>query len=328
MERGCGHGLKVVVSWNIQNPAVFLHELGLQCRPAAVARQLPSTDAESVGEGNMVLTLVHSRRDPRRRFAAAARRVTMGTAVLKVELHSHSSDDPVDRIPHTTQQLIDRAAALRYDALAVTLHDRQLDISTYAAYAADRGVVLIPGIERTIKGKHVLLLNFSQAAERIDTFDDLARLRAHEPGLVIAPHPFFPASCCLRGLLDRHADLFDAVEYNAMFTATINFNDRAVAWARRTGKPIVGNGDVHRLGQMGTTYSLVQAEREAGAICDAVRRGRVRFEARPLSFVRAAALMADLTLTGWFPRAPGPRPSGSDKIQPCARDGRTDPAAA
>jgi len=49
--------------------------------------------------------------------------------VLKVEFHAHTSDDPADRIPHSTAELIDRAAALGYDAVAVTLHDRQLDLS-------------------------------------------------------------------------------------------------------------------------------------------------------------------------------------------------------
>jgi predicted metal-dependent phosphoesterase TrpH len=253
--------------------------------------------------------------------------------VLKVELHSHSSDDPVDRIPYTTEQLIDRAAAHGYDALAVTLHERQLDISRLVPYAADRGVVLIPGIERTIEGRHVLLINFRRGAEAVETFEDLARLRVSEPGLVVAPHPFFPASVCLRGWLERHADLFDAVEYNAMFTSSVNFNDRAVAWARRHGKPMVGNGDIHRLRQLGTTYSLVDAERDPDAICDAVQRGRVGVEARPLSLPWAVALMAELTLADLVGRRPNdPLRRGqwvaSAKIQACARDGRTDPTAA
>jgi predicted metal-dependent phosphoesterase TrpH len=123
--------------------------------------------------------------------------------VLKVELHAHSSDDPLDAIPHTTAQLIERVAEMGYDALALTLHDRQLDIGPYASLAAKWGVALIPGIERTIQGKHVLLLNFSRAAEDVRSFDDLAALKRREHGLVIAPHPFFPGSTCLRGLMDR-----------------------------------------------------------------------------------------------------------------------------
>src|SRR4051812_15503395 len=97
--------------------------------------------------------------------------------MLKVELHTHSADDPIDRIPHTTFALIDRAVELGYDALAITLHERQLDIVPFARYAADRGLVLIRGVERTIEGKHVLLLNFSNGAEAIRTFADLARLK-------------------------------------------------------------------------------------------------------------------------------------------------------
>jgi predicted metal-dependent phosphoesterase TrpH len=214
--------------------------------------------------------------------------------VIKVELHSHTADDPADHIPHDTYQLIDRAAELGYGALAVTLHDRQLDIRSYETYGYWRGVTLIPGVERTIEGKHVLLLNFSRAADTVTTFNDLARLRADENGLVVAPHPFFPHSSCLGKLLDSHAELFDAVEYNAMFTASLNFNWRAANWAMRHGKPLVGNGDVHRLRQLGTTYSLVDAEPDADAICAAIRRHRVWVEAKPLSALTAAGLIASL----------------------------------
>jgi predicted metal-dependent phosphoesterase TrpH len=214
--------------------------------------------------------------------------------VIKVELHSHTADDPCDYIPHSTWQLIDRSAHLGYQALAITLHNRQLDLRPYTAFARQRGVTLIPGIERTIEGKHVLLLNFSAASEAVATFDDLARLRARERGLVIAPHPYFRTSTCLGGLLESYAELFDAVEYNAMFTASLNFNDRAVRWALSHGKPLVGNGDVHRLRQLGTTYSLIDAPHDVDAICEAIRQNRVRVEATPISALTAAGLVAEM----------------------------------
>ena len=214
--------------------------------------------------------------------------------MLKVELHTHTADDPVDRIPHTTSELIERAAALGYDALAVTLHDRQLDLRPYEEYAAERGIVLIPGIERTICGKHVLLLNYSRAAEQVGSFEDLARLRADERGVVVAPHAFFPTRFCLNELMDRYADLFDAVEYNAMFTRAVNFNRKAERWARAHGKPLVGNGDVHRLVQLGTTYTLVDAPPDKDAICEAVLAGNVRLVAQPYSSVTAAQVVVNL----------------------------------
>lgn len=216
--------------------------------------------------------------------------------MLKVELHAHTADDPSDRIPHSTCQLIDRAATLGYDALAITLHDRQLDVIPLRPYAADRGIVLIPGIERTIEGRHVLLLNFGPAAETVRSFDDLARLKERERGLVVAPHPFFPARSCLRGLLDRHAALFDAVEWNAMYTRAVDFNAPAARWAERHGRPMVGNGDVHRLYQLGTCWSSIDADRDPAAICEAVAAGRVQVVSRPLTVREAAATVADVIL--------------------------------
>lgn len=217
--------------------------------------------------------------------------------VLKLELHAHSNDDPQDLIPHSTFQLIDRAADLGFDALAITLHDRQLRLSPFAPYARERGLLLIPGIERTIEGKHVLLINFSAASESVQSFEDLARLKERERGVVVAPHPFFPAPSCLRGYMDRHADLFDAVEYNGMFTRTVNFNRAAERWARAHGRPVVGNGDVHRLEQLGTTYSLVEAEADPAAICDAIRGGRVRLEAQPHSALSAMRILGDMLVS-------------------------------
>ncbi|HEY3044423.1 MAG TPA: PHP domain-containing protein [Vicinamibacterales bacterium] len=226
--------------------------------------------------------------------------------MLKVELHAHTADDPVDRIPHSSIELIDRAAALGYDALAITLHERQLDVRRLVPYAAERGMVLIPGVERTIRGRHVLLLNFDESAEQVHTFDDLAQLKRRQRGLVVAPHPFFPTTSCLWGLLDRHHDLFDAVEYNAMFTASVNFNRPAERWAARYGKPLVGNGDVHRLHQLGTTYSMVDALPDADAICAAIAEGRVRVERTSLGWGAVARTLSQMFLAIGKPEAPAP----------------------
>jgi predicted metal-dependent phosphoesterase TrpH len=214
--------------------------------------------------------------------------------VLKVELHAHTDQDPADRIAHSTRDLIDRAAELGYDALAVTLHDRYFDPSVHAAHAGLRRVVLLSGIERTIQGKHVLLINFPEEVTRVETFADVRALKARTNGLVVAPHPFYPVPSALRGHLDQEASLVDAVEVNAMFTTAIDFNAAAVAWARANGKPLVGNTDLHLLEQMGTTYSLVDADRNADAICAAIRAGRVEIEREALSIVRAATIFAKM----------------------------------
>jgi predicted metal-dependent phosphoesterase TrpH len=219
---------------------------------------------------------------------------------IKTELHAHTSDDPVDRIPHTARELIDRAAALGYGALAITLHDKQLDIANHAAYARERGIVLLPGIEQTIEGRHLLLINFPPAAEHVKTFAALAALKAQGRGLVIAPHPFYPVPSAIGAVLERHADLIDAVEWNAMYTKTLDFNRAAARWARQHAKPLVGNSDLHLLSQMGTTWSEVDAEPDADAICDAIRSGRVVLRATPISLPRAVWTVANMAAFGWL----------------------------
>lgn len=219
--------------------------------------------------------------------------------MLKVELHAHTRLDPADFIPHTTRQLIDHAASLGYDALAVTLHDRYYDVTADQAYARAKGMVLIPGIERTLEGCHLLLLNFPAACAEVSTVDELRALQARHPaGLVVAPHAFYPIPSAIGPRLDAWADLVDAVEVNAMFTARIDFNRRAAAWARQRGKPVVGTTDLHLLAQLGTTYTLVDAAPDPDAICAAIRCGRVDVRAAPLSWLRAAALFGAAVVLG------------------------------
>ncbi len=217
--------------------------------------------------------------------------------MLKVELHSHTSADPHDYIPHSTNELIDRAGALGYGALAITLHDCSLDVRGFREYARDRGITLISGVEKTVEGKHVLLINFDGEAEATDSFEKLARLRRSQPsGLVVAPHPFYPSRSCLGRLLETHAELFDAVEFNAFYTAALNhFNQSAVSWARRAGKPVVANADIHRLRQLGKTFTLVDAPPDPDAICEAICAGRIEIHTKPLTSIEAATYMADLT---------------------------------
>ena len=216
--------------------------------------------------------------------------------MLKVELHAHTSDDPVDPIPYRATDLIDRASRLGFDALAITLHERQLDIQPLIPYARERGIVLIPGVERSIEGRHVLLLNFPAAAEAVQSFAGLARLKMHTQGLVVAVHPFYPTSTCLRGFMDRHADLFDAVELNAFYTKRLDFNRAAIRWARAHGKPLIANADVHRLEILGSSFSLVDADRDPDAICAAIRAGRVQVRTRPLSIFEALKYFASLAV--------------------------------
>jgi predicted metal-dependent phosphoesterase TrpH len=220
--------------------------------------------------------------------------------VLKIDLHLHTSEDPIDVIRHDAHALIERAAALEYGALAITLHDYQLSDPRIADHARDCGITLVPGVERTVEGRHVLLLNFPHAAtESVATFADLTALKKMRPnGLVMAPHPFFPDSTCLRSLLERHADLFDAVEWSYFWTTGLNFNAPAAEWAARHGRALVGNSDLHDLRQLGRTYSVVPTEPDPDAICDAIRECRVSLRTSPAPKLELAQVVGGMFSRG------------------------------
>lgn len=221
--------------------------------------------------------------------------------MLKVDLHLHSSEDPADWIRHSAADLIDRAAELGYHALAITLHDAQLEDARLRDRARDRGIILIAGVERTIQGRHVLLLNFPASdAMAVSSFADLARAKQRSDGLVIAPHPFFPGRSCLRQMLDAHAGVFDAVEWSYFWTRAVDFNTRAAQWAAARGVPLVGNSDMHDIRQIGRTFTLVDAPPDAAAICDAVRQGRVALRTEPVPYVELARVFSGLMIRGWI----------------------------
>jgi hypothetical protein len=218
--------------------------------------------------------------------------------VLKTDLHLHTSEDPVDIIDHNAYALIDRAVELGFDAIALTLHDRQIADRRLFDYARDHGLTLLPGVERTIEGRHVLLLNFSNSVDQVRTFADLAKLKSRENGLVVAAHPFFPDKACLRSMLNLHADLFDAIEWSYFWTRGLNFNARAASWAGAHGKPLVGNSDLHDLRQLGRTCSYVYAERDADAICAAIRGGLVTLQTSPVPPLELAQVLAGMFRRG------------------------------
>lgn len=225
--------------------------------------------------------------------------------MLKVDLHNHTADDPYDRIPHTTRELIDRASALHYDAIAITLHDLQYDTSRLQDYAAARGLTLVPGIERTIRGRHVLLINFpAHATREVTDYAHIDALKARYPnGLVIVPHPFFPLSNCMRDWTDRYRHLFDAVEYNGCYARAVNFNRAVPAWAQTHGLPLVGGSDTHRLMAFGSTYTLVDTDdRTPDAICGAIRSGRVELRTAPLPLPTLVEYLGRMVLGGHHPR--------------------------
>jgi hypothetical protein len=215
---------------------------------------------------------------------------------IKVDFHTHTSDDPKDYINFSSRELIDRAAGLGFDVLAITNHDVVTLSKEMEKYAEDRGMLLIPGVELTLSKKHVLLINPDpDAIASLHKLEDLEKIRSAS-SLVIAPHPFFPGFKCLGRKLETHLSLFDAIEYSSFYNHLVNRNKKALCLARSSNKPLVGDSDCHNIWQIGSTYTLVQAEKNIASIVAAVKEGRTEVVTTPLPTVIMARVAVNFAL--------------------------------
>ncbi len=206
--------------------------------------------------------------------------------MIKIDLHMHTGEDPYDGIPYPATTLIDKAAALGYAAIAITLHSKVLEDERVFDYARQRGLLLIRAVEWELEGADVLLYNVTQReADAIQSFDDLRSFKRERGDdlLIIAPHPFYPIGRSLKHHLERHIDLFDAIEHAQIHLPWLNYNKHAVRVAAHYRKPLVANSDAHNLWMFGRHYSLVDAEPNERSIFRAIKQARVEWHSPPIT---------------------------------------------
>jgi predicted metal-dependent phosphoesterase TrpH len=202
---------------------------------------------------------------------------------LKVDFHIHTAEDPQDRyIEYSAKQLLDKAAEYHFDVITIANHTMVLYTDEIREYAEQRGILLIPGIEVYVERKHVLIVNCEQPYRGPLTFENV-RSYAGEDALIIAPHPFYPRDYCLKEELEKHIEVFDAIEYSHLHFRLVNFNKKAVAIAEKYDLPMVGTSDAHTFQQLNTTYSLVEAQKTIPAIITAIKNRHVEVVTSPIS---------------------------------------------
>lgn len=219
---------------------------------------------------------------------------------LKVDFHTHTAQDPYDYIFYSAHELVDRAVDLGFDALAITNHNTVLEDPSLAAYAEQKGILLLPGMEVTLADRHVLVINPVWTKNTSGRpLEDLSRM-TNQNSLIIAPHPFFPRFKSLHEELHTILDHVDAIELSSCYNRFINYNRKAIRVAEKSSKPMVGASDCHLLWQLGTTYSWVEAEKDLLSIIQAVKKGKVEVATRPLPSWKIAVIWLNFVLRKVF----------------------------
>jgi len=217
---------------------------------------------------------------------------------IKIDLHIHTLDDPKDAVDYSAHQLLERARALGFRVLAITLHDAVFNRPEVFADAAAMGILLIPAAEMRLHGADVIVLNVSaEEMAELKSFDDLRRLRERRGDSIftIAPHPFYIFGGSIGSRLFQEMDCFDAIEFCHFHIGLFNPNRRAKRVASRFGKPLIATSDAHRLHAFGRHYTSVPMPSVLTLenVFAALRSG-------PLRLTSPASTFADLVSAVYF----------------------------
>ena len=93
-----------------------------------------------------------------------------GPRPLKADLHLHTAEDPNDRVSYTAKELISKAADQGFEVLAITNHQCLTFNQRLSAYARERGILLIPGMEINVQTPPCSLLKSSSRKEGLRFF--------------------------------------------------------------------------------------------------------------------------------------------------------------
>ena len=208
---------------------------------------------------------------------------------LKCNIHFHTADDPQDRfITYTFAEGIMKAAELGFEVIALTCHNKFINLPTYHNLALKHNILLIAGVEKTIEGRHVVILNPDETIKNVSNFDDLITYKNSRPEIfILAPHPFFYGNYSLKEKLESHINLFDAIEYSWFYSKWLNRNKDAEKAAQKHNLPLIATSDTHDLWCLDKSYAVIDIkEKTMTAVFDALRKGEFQNITSPCKFWR------------------------------------------
>jgi predicted metal-dependent phosphoesterase TrpH len=180
---------------------------------------------------------------------------------IKIDLHIHTLDDPMDILDYTAHQLLEKAKSLGFGVLAITLHDAVFQRREVFEDAERMGILLISAAEMRLHGADIVLLNVRpEEVATLKDFDDVRRLRAARGDTIFtfAPHPFYVTGGSIGGKrLLENIDCFDAIEICHFHKGLFDRNRPARDVAAKFGKPLLATSDAHQLSAFGSHYTSI-----------------------------------------------------------------------
>ena len=192
----------------------------------------------------------------------------MKSLVLKIDLHVHTcySSDGMT----TPREVVAYSKRRGLDGVAITDHDT---VHGALKLLGKTDLIIIPGIEITTLGGHILALNVTKPITPNLTLSETIQ-RIHEAGgIAVAAHPV----ALFKSFWLKDATLnFDAIEVinsaNFPFSLSTHLSRRL---AVRLNLPQIAGSDAHYGPEIGFAYTLFDAYPEVDEIMRAIKNGAI-----------------------------------------------------
>lgn len=198
-----------------------------------------------------------------------------GGTWLRGNLHAHTTESDGTRPP---ENVLADYAARGYDFLAVSDHDTFVDP---AGYRSETGLVLVPAVEVSANGPHLLHVGAAGAVTPVENRQAVLDAIREGEGFAVANHPNWQEADPHWSEDDLRAlDGFAGIEiYNGLIESHPGVALATDLWDRllTAGQRVWGlaNDDAHRGWEVGRAWNVVQVEqRTPRAVVDALAAGR------------------------------------------------------
>lgn len=191
--------------------------------------------------------------------------------MIRADLHIHTTYSPDASINPKT--IVNQLYAHPYiKAAAITDHNTTKGYHKIRKLAsAYEDILIIPGIEVSTTEGDIIILGLAELPPRPWTPENIINYTKQQNGITVAAHPYRTYGL---GDLAKNYD-FDAIEVlNGI--STPQANKMAQKLAKTMSLPGVAGSDAHRVDEMWTVYTEVQASSNTEEILTAIKKGLVK----------------------------------------------------
>jgi predicted metal-dependent phosphoesterase TrpH len=192
------------------------------------------------------------------------------TSLLKIDLHVHThySEDATT----TLEELVHYAEKKGLDGIAVTDHNT---LQGALKLVKRSQLTVIPGLEVEALAGHVLALNIKKLIPPKLSITETIQKIHDAGGVAVLAHPAAIFKTVLRQRITSESNL-DAVEViNSGAFPFFLSTYLSYRFAERVKLPQTAGSDAHHAAEIGSAFTLVDADTDSEDIAEAIRKGAI-----------------------------------------------------